>query len=233
MSRSDVRRTLVSSISALTAGIALSACGSDDAVVDTPAPVASNVSTTVPVVSNPSTTPSTTSSSSTTPPLTNDIVLVEFPTAESVAGWSIQNDTVMGGVSSSRAEWEDGQLVFAGDLSLDNNGGFCSMRSPVSADFGALAAGATALTLTATGDDQVYVVQVRTDRDLFVQRITIRAAEDTYVLPLADFTATDFMLDAITPLEPLDPGSILQIAVYILDKQEGPFRLAIRSIGVV
>ena len=84
MSRSDVRRTLVSSISALTAGIALSACGSDDAVVDTPAPVASNVSTTVPVVSNPSTTPSTTSSSSTTPPLTNDIVLVEFPTAESV-----------------------------------------------------------------------------------------------------------------------------------------------------
>lgn len=161
-------------------------------------------------------------------------MLADFPDAESVADWSIQNDTVMGGVSNSRTEWIDGQLIFAGDLSLDNNGGFCSMRGPVSADFGALAAGATALTLTATGDDQVYVVQVRTDRDLFVQRVTIAGGdEDTYVLPFADFTATDFMLDTITPLEPLDPGAILQIAVYILDKQEGPFRLAIRSFGVV
>ncbi|MEY3091561.1 MAG: hypothetical protein RIU67_344 [Actinomycetota bacterium] len=140
----------------------------------------------------------------------------------------------MGGVSNSRTEWADGQMIFAGDLSLDNNGGFCSLRSAVSADLGSLAARSTALTLTATGDDQTYVVQVRTDRDLFIQRVEIAAGnEETYVLPFAAFTATDFMLDAITPLEPLDPADIIQIAVYILDKQEGPFRLAIRSFGVV
>lgn len=225
-------RTVTASFTGLAAAIALSACGSNDESTST---IAASTSPTT--TEQPTTTATTTSEAVTTtslPAADEPIVLADFPDADSVAGWSIQNDTVMGGVSNSRTEWVDGQLIFAGDLSLDNNGGFCSMRSPVSADFGALAAGATALTLTATGDDQVYVVQVRTDRDLFVQRITIAGgAEDTYVLPFSDFTATDFMLDAITPLEPLDPGSILQIAVYILDKQEGPFRLAIRSFGVV
>lgn len=225
-------RTVTASFTGLAAAIALSACGSNDESTSSIAASSSPTTT-----EQPTTTATTTSEAVTTtslPAADEPIVLADFPDADSVAGWSIQNDTVMGGVSNSRTEWVDGQLIFAGDLSLDNNGGFCSMRSPVSADFGALAAGATALTLTATGDDQVYVVQVRTDRDLFVQRITIAGgAEDTYVLPFSDFTATDFMLDAITPLEPLDPGSILQIAVYILDKQEGPFRLAIRSFGVV
>ena len=224
-------RTVTASFTGLAAAIALSACGSNDENVS------SIVANTSPMTTEQTATTSTTTSeavTTTTPTAEEPIVLADFPDADSVAGWSIQNDTVMGGVSNSRTEWVDGQLIFAGDLSLDNNGGFCSMRSPVSADFGALAAGATALTLTATGDDQVYLVQVRTDRDLFVQRVTIAGdTEDTYVLPFADFTATDFMLDAITPLEPLDPGSILQIAVYILDKQEGPFRLAIRSFGVV
>ena len=225
-------RTVTASFTGLAAAIALSACGSNDENVS------SIVANTSPTTTEQTATTATTSSEAVTttssPAADEPIVLADFPAADSVAGWSIQNDTVMGGVSNSRTEWVDGQLIFAGDLSLDNNGGFCSMRSPVSADFGALAAGATALTLTATGDDQVYLVQVRTDRDLFVQRITVAGGtEDTYVLPFADFTATDFMLDAITPLEPLDPGSILQIAVYILDKQEGPFRLAIRSFGVV
>ena len=225
-------RTVTASFTGLAAAIALSACGSNDENVS------SIVANTSPTTTEQTATTATTSSEAVTttssPAADEPIVLADFPDADSVAGWSIQNDTVMGGVSNSRTEWVDGQLIFAGDLSLDNNGGFCSMRSPVSADFGALAAGATALTLTATGDDQVYLVQVRTDRDLFVQRITVAGGtEDTYVLPFADFTATDFMLDAITPLEPLDPGSILQIAVYILDKQEGPFRLAIRSFGVV
>ena len=227
-------RTVTASFTGLAAAIALSACGSNDETTTT---IVANTSPTTTEQTATITTATTSSEAVTTtssPAAEEPIMLVEFPDADSVAGWSIQNDTVMGGVSNSRTEWVDGQLIFAGDLSLDNNGGFCSMRSPVSADFGALAAGATALTLTATGDDQVYLVQVRTDRDLFVQRITVAGGtEDTYVLPFADFTATDFMLDAITPLEPLDPGSILQIAVYILDKQEGPFRLAIRSFGVV
>ena len=223
-------RAVTASLTGLAAAVALSACGSTDDSV------ATITESTTPTTAAPIEPTSTTTAPTTSPPTESvePTVLVDFPDADSVAGWSIQNDTVMGGVSNSRTEWADGQMIFAGDLSLDNNGGFCSLRSAVSADLGSLAAGSTALTLTATGDDQTYVVQVRTDRDLFIQRVEIAAGnEETYVLPFADFTATDFMLDAITPLEPLDPADIIQIAVYILDKQEGPFRLAIRSFGVV
>ncbi|MFZ9398354.1 MAG: CIA30 family protein [Ilumatobacteraceae bacterium] len=223
-------RTVTASLTGLAAAVALSACGSTDKSLTT------TTESTTPTTAAPIEPTSTTTAPTTSPPTESvePTVLVDFPDADSVAGWSIQNDTVMGGVSNSRTEWADGQMIFAGDLSLDNNGGFCSLRSAVSADLGSLAAGSTALTLTATGDDQTYVVQVRTDRDLFIQRVEIAAGnEETYVLPFAAFTATDFMLDAITPLEPLDPADIIQIAVYILDKQEGPFRLAIRSFGVV
>ncbi|MBU3689219.1 MAG: CIA30 family protein [Acidimicrobiales bacterium mtb01] len=225
-------RTATYSLTGVAAALVLSACGSNDEITN-PAP-STSPTTSVPVTTTAVATTQVTQTTASTVLASEPTVLVDFPDADSVDGWSIQNDTVMGGVSNSRTEWLDGRLIFAGDVSLDNNGGFCSMRSPVSTDYGAIAEGATALTLTATGDDQTYVIQVRTDRDLFVSRVTIASgAEDTYVLPFADFTATDFMLDAITPLEPLDPASILQIAVYILDKQEGAFRLAIRSFGVV
>jgi Complex I intermediate-associated protein 30 (CIA30) len=225
-------RAVTASLTGLAAAVALSACGSNDDSVATITTITESTTptTSAPIESTTTATPTTSSPTESVEPT----VLVDFPDADSVAGWSVQNDTVMGGVSNSRTEWADGQMIFAGDLSLDNNGGFCSLRSAVSADLGSLAAGSTALTLTATGDDQTYVVQVRTNRDLFIQRLEIAAGgEETYVLPFADFTATDFMLDEVVPIAPLDPADIIQIAVYILDKQEGPFRLAIRSFGVV
>jgi monofunctional biosynthetic peptidoglycan transglycosylase len=48
--------------------------------------------------------------------------------AEHAAAWSIVNDGVMGGVSSSRVEPADEGLRFEGELRLEFNGGFASMR---------------------------------------------------------------------------------------------------------
>ena len=43
--------------------------------------------------------------------------------------WRIVNDDVMGGVSSSKLYLNEEQnLVFSGNLSLENNGGFASSR---------------------------------------------------------------------------------------------------------
>ena len=46
--------------------------------------------------------------------------------------WMIVNDGVMGGRSNSRFEVKDEALHFSGTLSLENNGGFVSLRSPYS-----------------------------------------------------------------------------------------------------
>jgi len=46
--------------------------------------------------------------------------------------WRIVNDGVMGGLSSSNVTINEAdKIVFKGTVSLDNNGGFASLRSPV------------------------------------------------------------------------------------------------------
>ena len=46
--------------------------------------------------------------------------------------WRIVNDGVMGGLSSSKAIVnDDNKIIFSGNVSLENNGGFASLRSAV------------------------------------------------------------------------------------------------------
>lgn len=57
-------------------------------------------------------------------------VLYDFDKPELANNWQIVNDGVMGGRSSSRLTISgDGTASFLGDLSLENNGGFASVRS--------------------------------------------------------------------------------------------------------
>ena len=56
-------------------------------------------------------------------------VLVNFTEEEDVR-WRIVNDGVMGGLSSSDLELtKDRTAIFSGFVSLDNNGGFASVRA--------------------------------------------------------------------------------------------------------
>lgn len=45
--------------------------------------------------------------------------------------WRIVNDGVMGGLSSSKAVIKDDKIFFSGNVSLEKNGGFASLGSPV------------------------------------------------------------------------------------------------------
>ena len=44
--------------------------------------------------------------------------------------WRIVNDGVMGGLSEGAVNFTDNSVVFKGTVSLENNGGFSSFRSP-------------------------------------------------------------------------------------------------------
>jgi len=56
--------------------------------------------------------------------------LFEFASPDANAQWQAVNDGVMGGVSDGRFRITDRQtLEFYGTLSLENNGGFASVRS--------------------------------------------------------------------------------------------------------
>lgn len=45
--------------------------------------------------------------------------------------WRIVNDGVMGGLSSFKAIVKDDKIFFSGNVSLENNGGFASIRSQI------------------------------------------------------------------------------------------------------
>lgn len=53
----------------------------------------------------------------------------------------------------------------------------------------------------------------------------------SYELPVADFEPVGMRLDpAPDAPQTLDPSSINQVSVYILDKQQGPFAITVSGI---
>lgn len=55
---------------------------------------------------------------------------INFGNTTGGQNWSVTNDGVMGGLSKGSAYLSDSSIVFKGVVSLDNNGGFSSLRSP-------------------------------------------------------------------------------------------------------
>lgn len=49
---------------------------------------------------------------------------------QTTQNWQVVNDTVMGGRSQSQVKYTNNSVVFTGTVSLENNGGFASFRSP-------------------------------------------------------------------------------------------------------
>ena len=208
------------------------ACGSSsDGTTSSVAP--SSVQSNAPTTAVPtSVTTTSTLSPTTSLPDPTSTVLFDFSNQDATSDWFNQNDTVMGGVSDSATTWIDGQLVFSGNLSLDNNGGFTSTFGPINDQLPTLMSGAEAIVVTARGDGKTYLMQIRNyDNTRYIQRFTTVAdVEQDYVLPLADFESVDWRLSVIPNAAPIDIATIGQLGFYLLDKQVGPFELAISMI---
>ena len=55
---------------------------------------------------------------------------INFGSAQGAQGWRVINDGVMGGLSQGKAQLTENSILFQGNISLDNNGGFSSLKSP-------------------------------------------------------------------------------------------------------
>ena len=87
-------------------------------------------------------------------------VVVDFTEGEGIR-WSIVNDGVMGGRSTSKLSLTDQKTaLFTGFVSLENNGGFASSRAGfVSLDLSAYGG----VTLRVRGDGRRYQLRFRQD----------------------------------------------------------------------
>jgi len=157
------------------------------------------------------------------------VSLCEFRGEADASQWYVIDDSVMGGVSASRfLPGEDGSGIFRGNLSLENNGGFCSSRSrPMEFDL----TGCDGIAVRVRGDGRKYAFNLRTDSRFnglyWHQPFETRAGEWTEIrLPFDRFRAR-IMGTEMPSAGNIDPAAIRTLGFIISDKKEGPFELEI------
>jgi len=162
------------------------------------------------------------------------VTLLDFDDPADAALWRPVDDVVMGGVSRSAFEQAgSGVARFRGNVSLENSGGFASVRTPPR-DWDA--AGAKAFVLRVRGDGKTYKFTVRTgdgfDGIQYQSRFAAPAGDWIDVrLPVRDFVAT--FRGRKVPFAPsLDPARVRAIGLMISDKQAGQFELLVDRISI-
>lgn len=157
------------------------------------------------------------------------LVVFSFALAGACAGWQSIDDGVMGGVSRSSVECRDGALQFRGTVSLENNGGFASIRSaPARHDL----SGHAGLALHIKGDGKTYKLNLKTDPGFdgvqYQASFATTGGDEVVRLPFADFVPRFRGRAVAAP--PLDVARIATFGFLIADKQAGPFALAVSRI---
>jgi NADH dehydrogenase [ubiquinone] 1 alpha subcomplex assembly factor 1 len=163
-----------------------------------------------------------------------DRILFPFDVPAASKSWQTVNDGVMGGRSVGRFRINDAKhLDFFGTLSLENNGGFASVRArgndlSMSAD--------DSIVARVRGDGREYSFNVYTGRNLngYSYRQSFSTTKDEWIevaFPLDQFTAT--WRGRVFPNERLDPSKITGLGFLLGDKKPGPFKLEVASIRVV
>ena len=158
--------------------------------------------------------------------------VASFESDEPLKSWTSVNDGVMGGISKGGFKRsEQGTLLFTGDLSLENNGGFASIRMKPSA-LGL--SGMSALVVKARGDGRTYWVDLRVTNQMNASSYraylptTAGEWQETRI-PFADFKLQAFGREL--PVKPLNVAAVTSVGFTLADKKAGPFALEIGAVN--
>lgn len=159
--------------------------------------------------------------------------LVDLGGAPGVPAWVVVDDTVMGGRSAAQVAVADGLLRFAGVLSLEQGGGFASVRS-VGAAWNL--ADAVSLVLHLRGDGRAWQLRLYDDVPWQGQRITHTAS----LAVGRDWAWAEVMLQALVPVfrgrqvpaPALARERVTGIGLMLADRRPGPFRIEAAAIRV-
>ena len=142
--------------------------------------------------------------------------------------WRIIDDGVMGGRSQGNWALDAGVGVFSGTLSLENNGGFSSVRSD---SLSVSCAGATAFRVRVKGDGRPYQFRVRSsaafDGASYQLSFDTKAGEWQEIdLPLEDFKAA-FRGRVLGDYPALEGDKVVTVGFLLADKNPGSFQLEV------
>ena len=161
--------------------------------------------------------------------------LLDFAGSDAAQKWQAVNDNVMGGVSDGRFRiTSDKTLEFSGRLSLENNGGFASLRTkPAELEINA----GDTLVVRVKGDGREYVLNIYTKsrRMAFSYRAPLPTMKDEWTevsVPLDEFIPTAFGR-RVQGMGPVESDQINGLGFMLSDKQPGPFKLEVGWVKVL
>jgi len=138
----------------------------------------------------------------------------------------IVNDGVMGGVSQSSLRQDVDGMFFEGVVSLENNGGFASMRASVR-----FPQGTQLIELIAKGDGKRYKLVLRTElapRVTYVADFIALPTWQTYRFNLSQFKSTFRGRDVNAPA--LSFSDVIDFGILISNNQAGSFAIQLKTL---
>lgn len=155
--------------------------------------------------------------------------IFDFNKKADITNWKIVDDVVMGGRSTGKFYVnQEGNAVFEGSVSLENNGGFSSLRYRFD-EISTISHSKIVLKVKGDGKDYQFRVKNKSsDYYSYISSFTSSKDWQTIELPLADMYPAFRGRKLNSPNYNSD--SIEEIAILIGNKKEELFRLEIDNI---
>lgn len=165
-------------------------------------------------------------------PIATEIKL-EFHNASDFSQLQLTHDRVMGGSSDGTVTLLSvpERVQFAGNLSLENNGGFASVAFQLQQRLPATAL--TQAVLHIGGDGRTYQLRLKTpyipEGVAYVSEFKSAVTPQIYSFAVADFTGR-YRGRSVSNLPALKFADVSQISVMLADKTPGSFQIDLYSI---
>ena len=155
-------------------------------------------------------------------------LVFDFGENKDFGRWSIINDGVMGGLSQSKAILEGDAVLFVGNVSLKNNGGFVSLRSAMgNYDL----SGFTHFEIRFKSDtNRKFELLIEQETPFYLPKFRTKFASktkdwETITIPLKDLEVSRMGNTLLQGVDPKDLTGVQRIGFILADKQEGSFQL--------
>ena len=160
-------------------------------------------------------------------------MLIDFTDKKAGHQMNVVNDGVMGGLSQGIIEMtQNDSLLFKGNISLQNNGGFSSFR--IAGKLWDLSAW-KGVEILVKGDGRTYGLRATTDKTFLRSSVSFTAdfktVKDEWVKLQIPFSKMKASWRGRKLDRNFDPAQIKGLGIILADKQAGKFALEIKSIS--
>ena len=160
-------------------------------------------------------------------------MLIDFTDKKAGHQMNVVNDGVMGGLSQGTIEMtQNDSLLFKGNISLQNNGGFSSFR--IAGKLWDLSAW-KGIEILVKGDGRTYGLRATTDEKFLRSSVSFTAdfktVKDEWVKLQIPFSKMKASWRGRKLDRNFDPAQIKGLGIILADKQAGKFALEIKSIS--